>query len=405
MTVDDMWYLKKLGPDKKRVPSKLHGKGKRWRVRYDGGTRYFERQTDAKNFDAAKRTGLELDLPRRSAGRSITFHEYADRWCQSRTVTWAVETRRRVPGNLRLHLIPEFGDKPLTDITTTLVLEWISRRLADDTPKSSLKLYFELLDAVLAAAVADKEASENPCDGVKLGQILRGVSRAPKWVPSQDDVVALFHVVPARYHAVLWLGAGQGLRISEALGMEDSERCIESAHQELHVVQQLRYSPKEYGGFYLSEPKSGSSGTIDLDPVVDKAISDHAREFPPDEVEVTDITGPEPQTRAARLLFTTTRGNPFTASTWSKEWIKWRTNAGWPDDPHHSGFHALRHFFATTLISNGADPKDVQRALRHKTLQITLETYVHWWPRRERRRGVVGALLQAATERPAGRQP
>lgn len=58
--------------------------------------------------------------------------------------------------------------------------------------------------------------------------------------------------------------------------------------------------------------------------------------------------------------------------------------------------HALRHFFATTLITNNAEPKDVQRALRHKSLQITLENYVHWWPRRERRRGVIGDVLRAA---------
>ncbi|OJF14895.1 hypothetical protein BG844_07215 [Couchioplanes caeruleus subsp. caeruleus] len=35
----------------------------------------------------------------------------------------------------------------------------------------------------------------------------------------------------------------------------------------------------------------------------------------------------------------------------------------------------------TTLITSHADPKEVQRALRHSTLRITLETYVHFWPR------------------------
>ncbi len=37
-------------------------------------------------------------------------------------------------------------------------------------------------------------------------------------------------------------------------------------------------------------------------------------------------------------------------------------------------FHALRHFFATPLITDHADPREVQRALRHSTAQITLET-------------------------------
>ncbi|WP_436970876.1 tyrosine-type recombinase/integrase [Micromonospora coxensis] len=59
-------------------------------------------------------------------------------------------------------------------------------------------------------------------------------------------------------------------------------------------------------------------------------------------------------------------------------------------------FHALRHFFATTLITNHAEPQDVQRQLRHKTMRITLETYVHWWPKRDRPRGIVGNVLRSA---------
>jgi hypothetical protein len=34
------------------------------------------------------------------------------------------------------------------------------------------------------------------------------------------------------------------------------------------MVQRLRYSPREYGGFYLSAPKAGSSGAVDLDSTV-----------------------------------------------------------------------------------------------------------------------------------------
>ncbi|MFF3869983.1 tyrosine-type recombinase/integrase [Micromonospora sp. NPDC001898] len=60
--------------------------------------------------------------------------------------------------------------------------------------------------------------------------------------------------------------------------------------------------------------------------------------------------------------------------------------------------HSLRHFFATTLMSNGVEPQEVQRALRHANLRITLETYVHWMPKRDRQRSLIGQLL-----RPSGR--
>jgi integrase len=74
----------------------------------------------------------------------------------------------------------------------------------------------------------------------------------------------------------------------------------------------------------------------------------------------------------------------------------WRDAAGWPKQ--HGTFHALRHFVATTLITNHVEPQEVQRLLRHKTLRITLETYVHWWPKRDRARGVVGGVLSRARE-------
>jgi integrase len=401
MPIDDTWYRRRRGPDNERIRSAKYGRGKRWRVRYVDGhgerrERMFERKADAEDFDDRARAGTAEETRVDQSNRQATFRDYGERWRLAREIGWELETRKRVESNLRCHLYPAFGAQAIRAITPTTVLEWLSRKLLDDTPKSSLKLYFELLDAVLAAAVVDRATADNPCDGVKLAQVLRGLSREPKWIPSRDEVLALFEAVPDRYRAILWLGAGEGLRISEALAFEDSTRCLELDHHELHVVQQLRYAPREYGGFYLSRPKSGSSGTIDLDPAVARALKRHMINYPPTEIVMLDTTGAEPAKRAVPLLFTTTRGNPFTDRTWSNEWIKWRDQAGWPKE--HGGFHALRHFFATTLISNNAEPKDVQRALRHKTLQITLETYVHWWPRRERRRGIIGQVLADATE-------
>jgi integrase len=403
MAVDDLWYLTKRGPDKKRLPSQRHGRGRRYRVRYVDAMgapreKLFERKRDAELWDLEVRTKPTSENKVDQAERNLTFREYGERWRLSREAGWALETRKRVESNLRCHLYPPFGDLPLRKITLTGVLEWLSVRLATDTPKSTLKLYFELLDAIMAAAVTDKLVAENPCDGVKLGQILRGLTHVPKWVPTETEVLALLGAVPARYRAAIWLGAGQGCRLGEVLGMEDTVRCVDAGRDELHVVQQLRYAPQVYGGFYLCAPKAGSSGTLDLDPVVAEVLAEHVRQFPSGEIELIDITSGEPVERTASLLFTTRHGNPFTDRTWSREWAKWRYQAGWPKE--HGTFHALRHFFATTLITNHAEPQEVQRALRHKTLRITLDTYVHWWPKRERRRGVVGGVLQAAAKQP-----
>ncbi len=62
-------------------------------------------------------------------------------------------------------------------------------------------------------------------------------------------------------------------------------------------------------------------------------------------------------------------------------------------------FHSLRHYYATALITAGLDPTDVQRAMRHSSLRITLETYVHWRPKKDRKRNVVGSALRDAARR------
>jgi integrase len=164
------------------------------------------------------------------------------------------------------------------------------------------------------------------------------------------------------------------------------------------VVQQLRYSPKEYGGYCLTEPKAGSSGTVDLDPLVSERLSHHVRIFPPIEIEMLDRTGPAPVRRRVPLLFTTVHGNPFTDRTWSGEWIKWRRKAGWPEDPKQNGFHPLRHYFATTLIREPCRSEGGTAGVTPRNASDHLEIYVHFWPRQDRPRGVAGAALREAVK-------
>lgn len=401
MPVDDLWYLTKRGPDGKRLPSRRHGRGKRWRVRYTDAAgqpreRLFERKVDADAFDLNCRSSVAVEVTAKREVERLTFAEYAQRWREARESGWATETRRRIPQNLRRHLLPVFGAKAIHSINLTDVMAWLSRLLDNGAPKSSVILYFGLFKTIMNAAVVDKVIPDNPCNGVKLAQALRGVSRVPKWIPTESQVLKLIEVVPRRFRAAIWLGAGQGLRLGEVLGMESGPRCVDFGRGELHVVQQLRYSPKHFDGFYLSSPKSGSAGTVDLDAVVAEELAAHISEVGPVEFELPDITAGERLTRPVRILFTSSRGKLLTDTYWAELWAGWREAAGWPKE---GTFHSLRHFFATTLMSNGVEPQEVQKALRHANLRITLETYVHWLPKKDRPRGLVGDLLRKADDK------
>ena len=406
MPVDDLWYLAHRGPSGERLKSQRHGRGKRWRCRYtdDAGApqaRLFERKADADAWDAAVRSGAPVPITQQTADRT-TFREYAERWRTTRQITQALEYQRHLESRFRHHHYPAFGHRPIRAITVTDILAWITRLIDKGAARSSVRTYFNVLNAVMNAAVVDRVLSDNPCKAIRISAILRGISRAPKWVPTTDDVLSLLDAVPDEYRAAIWLACGAGLRLGEVLAVEDGHRCVDVDNREVHVVQQLRFHKAVYGGFYLAPPKAGSVGDVDLDDQVATEVARHVARFPPRTVLLPDVTrgapdpGKDPTRRPVALLFTDDQGRPIHDQGWSKMWAGWRDRAGWPNE---GTFHSLRHYFATALISAGADPTDVQRALRHSSLRITLETYVHWWPGKQRRRNVVGAALAEATAR------
>ncbi|HZV26365.1 MAG TPA: tyrosine-type recombinase/integrase [Acidothermaceae bacterium] len=62
-------------------------------------------------------------------------------------------------------------------------------------------------------------------------------------------------------------------------------------------------------------------------------------------------------------------------------------------------YHDLRHYFASLLISSGADVKVVQALLRHASAKTTLDTYGHLWPDSdESARAAVGLVLAARAD-------
>ena len=91
MPVDDLWYLSKRGPDGKRLPSKRHGRGKRWRVRYKDAAgvpreRLFDKKADAERWDAAARSGAVSRARLNQSEHRLTFREYGERWRLSREI-------------------------------------------------------------------------------------------------------------------------------------------------------------------------------------------------------------------------------------------------------------------------------------------------------------------------------
>ncbi|MDD9207807.1 site-specific integrase [Georgenia sp. 10Sc9-8] len=169
--------------------------------------------------------------------------------------------------------------------------------------------------------------------------------------PTATDIGALVAAAPPRHRAAIVMLAGAGLRISELLGLTVAD--VDFLRRTVRVDRQRLRS----GGTGPLKTRR-SARTILLGKVVTEELSAHLVAFPSDE-----------------WLFTDDLGRPVTYYTWQDVWAPTRRAAGLDVDTH-----ALRHFYASALISGGASVKVVQERLGHGSASVTLNTYAHLWP-------------------------
>jgi integrase len=207
----------------------------RWEVRYrtpEGTERSktFRTQKDAKRFEstveADKLRGLWVD-PR--AAR-VTLKEYGDQWRATRVHRRS--TQAQVETNLRRHVYPYFGDRPLGTIRPSEIQAWVQGR-SEELAATTVEVVYRYLSSIFRTAVADQLLLTSPCVGIRLPKRER-----PSIVPlTTEQVLALIEAVPERYRALAVMGAGSGLRQGEALGL--TLEHVDFLGRRLDVAQQL----------------------------------------------------------------------------------------------------------------------------------------------------------------------
>jgi integrase len=229
---------------------------------------------------------------------------------------------------------------------------------------------YSYLASMFGAAVLDRAIGGSPCVGIQLPE----VEKAALFVATVDQVAGLAGALPRRYAAQPYVAGGTGLRQGEVWGLELDR--VDFLRRQVRVEQQLKVVSGRRP--FLAPPKTATSRrTVELPRTVAEPLARHLEEFPAVEVEIEDETNPRrPVVRMAKLVFTNGSGKPISRFGWSHLWAP-AAAAGLPKG---TGFHALRHLFATLLIYGGANVKTVQLALGHATPTITLNTYVGLWP-------------------------
>lgn len=284
-----------------------------------------------------------------SAGK-VTFRAHAEQW-RSGQVHRAT-TRAYVETMLRRHVYPVLGDRALSSVRPSEVQAWV-KGMTDSLASSTVGIVHGVVSGIFRAAVRDRLITSNPCEGTRLPKVTKArVDPLPI-----ETVLAIEHAPPTRYRALVTLAAGTGLRQGECLGLTVDR--VNFLGRVVRVDQQLVTVPGQEP--FLAPPKTAASmRTVPLPQIVLDALAAHMALYPTD-----------------GLVFVNEGGRPIRRTAFGSAWRSAVVAAG---APAGTGFHDLRHFYASLLIRHGESVKVVEARLGHASAAETLDCYSHLWP-------------------------
>lgn len=380
----DRWYKTVVGPDGKsrQEPKPGCGQGMRYRVRYlaPDGKEKSQSFPDKKKRDAqAFLANVQADILKGTyvdpdAGRT-TFKQYADEWLAAATTD--VLTRDRIEYELRLHVYPVIGHRPIASIQPTTIREWARKIQEKGLSVGYRRVLFTDVSMILNAAVDDKKIVSNP---FAVKSIRRPKPAPTKVVPWPVIRLTAFRKnMRPRYRIAVDLGAGCGLRQGEIFAVSPGD--LDPTRPVLHITRQIKLVR---GSLIFAPPKGGKSREVPLPDSVAGRLKQHAQDCPPVPVTLPwdTLTG-EPRT--IELYLTTPAGLALSRSMFnSGVWKPAIRASGIPDD-RHNGMHVLRHTYASVLLDAGESIKALSAYLGHADPGFTLRTYTHLLPASEDR--------------------
>jgi integrase len=330
------------------------------------------------------------------AGRRVTFGVYATQWLGDRATELTTAARDR--SYMRVHLMAEWADVPLSRIDHSSVQRWLVRLFERRAPATVEKCR-QLMYGVMSAAVRDRLVASNPVEGVRLPSIRRK-SGEHLTISMHDLTSRLLPAVPARYRALVALAGGTGLRWGECIGLR-----WDAIREDVGTLRVVRVAV-EVSGHVTCKPYPKSRAglrVVPVPPMVMQLLVVH-REFygcgPSDEV-FTNEAGTPPR----RTLFRARIWRPslvragllgqVSAGSGQLPWrATWTAAGGAVETTRHrthtqaimevarkaSGglrFHDLRHSYASWLIASGVPITDAQKVMGHENPQTLLGIYSH----------------------------
>lgn len=253
------------------------------------------------------------------------------------------------------HLLPYFKDKPMDEVVPADIIKWQNEIISKGYSETYLRMIQNQLTALFTHAQQIYDLKRNPCKKVKkMGKA--DASRIDFW--TLDEYNQFISVVDCKdkYHVVFQILFWTGCREGELLALTKDD--IDVINNKIRINKTYYRTGRED---VITSPKTESSERVIAIPeFLTKEIVNHMN-------RIYDLQNDE------RLF-------PVVAEAVQKKMKRTCIKAG----VKHIRVHDLRHSHVAYLIDKKVDPLIIKERLGHSNIKITLDTYGHLYPTRQR---------------------
>jgi integrase len=311
---------------------------------------------------ADRDSGLVFDADKLKVG------EYLKRWLSDSvrdTVKQTTcESYERI---IRVHLIRTLGRIKLKSLSPAHVRGLYREKLDSGLSATSVQRIHALLHKALKQAVNDGLIPRNVTEAVTAP---RQVRKEIQTLSPEQTRAFLQAAKGDRLEALYLLAIHTGLRQGELLGLRWSDVDMGSAALQ---VRRTRSAAKGVPTF--TTPKNNKSRSVRLTARAVQTLGEHRKRQVEERLKYAGLW------QETGLIFTSTVGTPLNRhNVFRRSFKPLLRRAGLPD----ISFHALRHSFATLMLSGREHPKVVQEMLGHSRINTTLDFYSHVLPDMQR---------------------
>jgi len=311
-------------------------------------------QTTKRNF-ATKREALEYELIARSLDNGklndVTFSAFVDKYFEEKTRGKMIKQRTATMKRYLIdtHIIPYFGDKKLTEISTLALENWQTIIKSKGYERTYERMIANQMSALLNHAVTYYKLPENPYKKIKKMGNPQAKEQADYWEREEYDAFIATFEEGSKYHCLFQILFWTGMRLGEALSLRYDRININTGDISIRETYH-----REKKTDLLTEPKTEKSVRVIKAPAFlieeIKNYYESLYAYPADERLFPIVERTVEKTMAAHI---------------EKANVQYIT------------VHDLRHSHATYLINLGIPLKDIADRLGHRNIAQIMNTYGH----------------------------